>query len=290
MSNNNPYGSNPYGSDSNNQNPYGSSPQEPTNGNNFPDYPAGDSSNTGNPEASPLQPYGQQAYGQQAYGEQPQGDQPYGTGQGYQADSSYQGYQSYPGQPGQPGQQGQQGYGAYPTTGNEMAPNGQYTSAGKRFLGYLIDFILIQLIVGGILTYFIAGEAISEWYQASMDAIEAGVEAPDVPYGSLATASILSLVVWFAYRILMETAKGGSLGHLALGNRVINANGTNPTALESFKRNSWFLVLSLLGALNMLGILLGLVLYIALGVTISRSPIKQSFADKWAGTVVVDKN
>lgn len=276
MTNNNPYGSNPYGSDSNNQNPYGSSPQEPANGNNFPGYPASDSSNTGNPEASPQQPYGQQAYG-----EQPQTDQPYGTGQGYQADNSYQSY---------PGQQGQQDYGAYPTTGNEMAPNGQYTSAGKRFLGYLIDFILIQLIVGGILTYFIAGEAISEWYQASMDAIEAGVEAPDVPYGSLATASILSLVVWFAYRILMETAKGGSLGHLALGNRVINANGTNPTALESFKRNSWFLVLSLLSALNMLGILLGLVLYIALGVTISRSPIKQSFADKWAGTVVVDKN
>lgn len=245
MTNNNPYGSNPYGSDSNNQNPYGSSPQEPANGNNFPGYPASDSSNTGNPEASPQQPYGQQ---------------------------------------------GQQGYGAYPTTGNEMAPNGQYTSAGKRFLGYLIDFILIQLIVGGLLTYFIAGEAINEWIQASVDAAQAGVEAPDMPYGSLATASILSLVVWFAYRILMETAKGGSLGHMALGNRVINANGTNPTALESFKRNSWFLVLSLLGALNMLGILLGLVLYIALGVTISRSPIKQSFADKWAGTVVVDKN
>ncbi|MGP5658659.1 RDD family protein [Corynebacterium falsenii] len=245
MTNNNPYGSNPYGSDSNNQNPYGSSPQEPANGNNFPGYPASDSSNTGNPEASPQQPYGQQ---------------------------------------------GQQGYGAYPTTGNEMAPHGQYTSAGKRFLGYLIDFILIQLIVGGLLTYFIAGEAINEWIQASVDAAQAGVEAPDMPYGSLATASILSLVVWFAYRILMETAKGGSLGHMALGNRVINANGTNPTALESFKRNSWFLVLSLLGALNMLGILLGLVLYIALGVTISRSPIKQSFADKWAGTVVVDKN
>lgn len=276
MTNNNPYGSNPYGSDSNNQNPYGSSPQEPANGNNFPGYPASDSSNTGNPEASPQQPYGQQAYG-----EQPQTDQPYGTGQGYQADNSYQ---SYPAQPGL------QGYGAYPTTGNEMAPNGQYTSAGKRFLGYLIDFILIQLIVGGLLTYFIAGEAINEWIQASVDAAQAGVEAPDMPYGSLATASILSLVVWFAYRILMETAKGGSLGHMALGNRVINANGTNPTALESFKRNSWFLVLSLLGALNMLGILLGLVLYIALGVTISRSPIKQSFADKWAGTVVVDKN
>lgn len=261
MTNNNPYGSNPYGSDSNNHNPYGSSPQEPANGNNFPGYPASDSSNTGHPEAS--------------------SQQPYGTGQGHQADNFYQSY---------PGQQGQQGYGAYPATGNEMAPNSQYTSAGKRFLGYLIDFVLIQLIVGGILTYFIAGEAISEWYQASMDAIEAGVEAPDVPYGSLATASILSLIVWFAYRILMETAKGGSLGHMALGNRVINANGTNPTALESFKRNSWFLVLSLLGPLNMLGILLGLVLYIALGVTISRSPIKQSFADKWAGTVVVDKN
>ena len=261
MTNNNPYGSNPYGSDSNNHNPYGSSPQEPANGNNFPGYHASDSSNTGHPEAS--------------------SQQPYGTGQGHQADNFYQSY---------PGQQGQQGYGAYPATGNEMAPNSQYTSAGKRFLGYLIDFVLIQLIVGGILTYFIAGEAISEWYQASMDAIEAGVEAPDVPYGSLATASILSLIVWFAYRILMETAKGGSLGHMALGNRVINANGTNPTALESFKRNSWFLVLSLLGALNMLGILLGLVLYIALGVTISRSPIKQSFADKWAGTVVVDKN
>ena len=261
MTNNNPYGSNPYGSDSNNHNPYGSSPQEPANGNNFPGYHASDSSNTGHPEAS--------------------SQQPYGTGQGYQADNSYQ---SYPGQPGR------QGYGAYPTTGNEMAPNSQYTSAGKRFLGYLIDFVLIQLIVGGILTYFIAGEAISEWYQASMDAIEAGVEAPDVPYGSLATASILSLIVWFAYRILMETAKGGSLGHMALGNRVINANGTNPTALESFKRNSWFLILSLLSALNLLGMLLGLVLYIALGVTISRSPIKQSFADKWAGTVVVDKN
>ena len=67
-------------------------------------------------------------------------------------------------------------------------------------------------------------------------------------------------------------------------------NGQNLSAVDSLKRNSWYILGAVLGLIPMVGGLVQLALYIAVGVTIGQSPENQSFTDKFANASVVDKS
>ena len=103
------------------------------------------------------------------------------------------------------------------------------------------------------------------------------------------TTGLIGLVLWMAYRAIMEVTQGGSVGKKVIGARVTMADGSPITYGASLVRNSWYVISSVVGMIPGIGSLLNLIVMIAVGVTIGRSPEKQSFSDKWAKAIVVDK-
>lgn len=185
-------------------------------------------------------------------------------------------------------------YGA-PAFPNAAANNGAMfgsnrPGAWKRLLALIIDSLLVQVVLGGIVMYAICGAELMDWFQATMNA--ESPDAVDVPYptGKVAISSLIMLIVWLAYRVLMEAKKGATIGKMAIGARVISVNRQNLSAVDSLKRNSWYIIGTVLGLIPLVGSYLALALYIAVGVTIGQSPEKQSFTDKFANAYVVDKS
>ncbi|WP_414122947.1 RDD family protein [Corynebacterium nuruki] len=108
-----------------------------------------------------------------------------------------------------------------------------------------------------------------------------------VRLGAFIIDAIIGIVLWLVYRVAMETTRGASLGKMILGLKVVDANGNNPSAQDSFLRNIWYLASNILSMIPFIGWLFSLAIYIALGVTISKDPQKQSFTDKWGKAYVV---
>lgn len=146
---------------------------------------------------------------------------------------------------------------------------GLYPGAGARLGAYIIDIIIVSVVSMLVSAPFV-------------DFGSAGVSV-----GTTATVSLISIVLWFVYRIGMETGTGATLGKMALGLKVVDSNGAKLDIQASFMRNLWFLVSNLASIVPFVGFLLSLAVYITLGVTISRDPYKQSFADKWGKAYVV---
>ena len=185
-------------------------------------------------------------------------------------------------------------YGA-PAFPNAAANNGAMfgndrPGAWKRLLALIIDSLLVQVVIGGIVMFAIAGQDLMDWFQATVNA--ESPDAVDVPYPTtkVMISSIVMLIVWLAYRVFMESKKGATLGKMAIGARVISADGQNVQPVESLKRNGWYIIGAILGMIPNVGAFAQVAIYIAVGVTIGQSPEKQSFTDKFANAYVVDKS
>ncbi|HIW96337.1 MAG TPA: RDD family protein [Candidatus Corynebacterium gallistercoris] len=266
MSNDNPYNPSTNPHEEPTGNPSGTPSESPHGGqSSHPVYPS--SSNSESPASNPY------SQGGSDFGAPPQGNAGTNSGSSFSdGTSSYPSYNSY---------------GAYPApTGEQLAGSG-YTSLGKRFFGYLIDTILF-FIVGSVLFFLIAGDDFSAWLQEVSNTPQ-GQELPEMPLDSIGTVSIIMFFLWFAYRVGMEVKFGGSLGHLLLSNRVVNQAGRNPDFVESLKRNGWYALVTIAGFVPLIGTFAAIGIYIFLAVTISKSPLNQSFTDKFAQTVVLDK-
>ena len=198
------------------------------------------------------------------------------------------------------GQQPQGGYGQQQPQGgqyasfpgaNQMAPGALRPGAWKRFLGYFLDGLIV-VIVGGIITGLLFGSDIANWWEQTMDAASSSsstATAPDFPMSVAAGSNLILFVLWFAYRLIMEVNSGGTVGKMAIGARVTMEDGSPITYGASFVRNSWFLISAVANIIPVIGNLISLGITIAVGVTIGRDPNKQSFSDKWAKAIVVDK-
>lgn len=160
--------------------------------------------------------------------------------------------------------------------------------AGRRLGAFLIDNILIGLAAVILITAlaFDDIQAYSNQLVAWSDGGGTG-PTPEPQMGMIYLGMLLSLVMWFAYRVLMETAYGRTLGKMALGIKVVGEDGQNLTAQQSLIRNSWFLGIAVLGNVPVVGMLLSLAIYASLGVLISRNPQNQHFCDQWAKSYVI---
>lgn len=161
--------------------------------------------------------------------------------------------------------------------------------AGKRLGAFLIDNILIGFLAVIVITFLAFGDIqqYSDQLVAWSDAGGTGA-APEPEMGMIYLGLLLSLVMWFAYRVLMESAYGRTLGKMALGIKVVGEDGQNITVQQSLFRNSWFLAIAVLGNVPGIGMLLSLAVYASLGVFISRNPQNQHFCDQWAKSYVVN--
>lgn len=293
--------------------------------NNYPSYPSNNGSNPYNDDesngsygdgggayGSSHNSYGSGNYGSGSYG---QGDSnPYrhaGNAQGYgqnddqgaqggasnYGQSSFSennaqgGYGSYsPGQPGygqNPHSAG--GYEPFPTNGygshySNTGYLGQHDrpGAGKRLLGFILDMIIVSFVVS-LIMFVTHGDELMRY----SNEIFSGNPMATLSTGVMFTQLVAGLVIWYLYRMGMELTKGGTLGKMAIGARVVKADGSELTAKDSFLRNSWYLIMQVVSMIPGLGLFLQLALYVALGVTISKDAARQSFTDKWGKTIVV---
>lgn len=185
-------------------------------------------------------------------------------------------------------------YGA-PAFPNAAANNGAMfgndrPGAWKRLLALIIDSLLVQVVIGGILLFVICGQDLVDWYDALKTASSPEEANELYPSGKVAIWGLIMLVIWLTYRVLMESKKGATLGKMAIGARVTSTDGQNLTPVESLKRNGWYIIGTVLGLIPLVGSYLALAFYIVVGVTIGQSPEKQSFTDKFANAYVVDKS
>ena len=181
------------------------------------------------------------------------------------------------------------GYEQFPVAPEASLHGGGYAGAGKRLGALLIDQ-LVYLVVGAILIMILAGDDISRWsdqLNAYIDAGDANAPVPELETGGIMLASIIGLVFWFAYRAGMESTKGQTLGKMALGIKVVNADGQPISFTNSLLRNSWYMVVTVFGNIPAIGFVLVLAIYITLGVLISRNQYKQHSFDTWSKAYVV---
>ncbi len=135
-----------------------------------------------------------------------------------------------------------------------------YVSVGRRFLAYLIDFIILGLVTAPFGSYEFEGGT-------------ASYRVVGVPF-------LLQQLVWIAYFVILEATVGATLGKLALGIRVRRADGSKLDWGASIVRN----ILRIVDAFPyFIPYLLGAIL-------VWRSPTRQRLGDRAASTIVVRKD
>jgi uncharacterized RDD family membrane protein YckC len=136
----------------------------------------------------------------------------------------------------------------------------RYVSVGRRFVAYLIDFIILALVTAPFGSY-------------EFDDGTASYRVVGVPF-------LLQQLVWIAYFVILEATVGATLGKLALGIRVRRADGTKLDWGASIVRN----ILRIVDAFPyFIPYLLGAIL-------VWSSPTRQRLGDRAASTIVVTKD
>lgn len=152
-----------------------------------------------------------------------------------------------------------------------VAPNGQpLASAGMRIAARLIEFV-IAIVVGLIVAAIIIGSS-------------GGVNGVGGDFNIGAT--LVSLAISWALEAGLTATKGGSIGKLILGLRVVNANdGSSPvswgTATIRWAVPGAFSIVPVVGGL------VGFVVWIVSIVFLFTDKQRQTVSDKVAKTLVV---
>jgi uncharacterized RDD family membrane protein YckC len=116
-----------------------------------------------------------------------------------------------------------------------------YTDAskGKRFLNALIDGILFQIIA------VVVGLVLGASGKVTAEDLAAAERSPLL-------LNLVSILVWVAYYVAMESTTGATVGKMLTGTRVIAADGSKPTMKQiigrSFARLIPFEAFSFLGS------------------------------------------
>jgi uncharacterized RDD family membrane protein YckC len=180
--------------------------------------------------------------------------------------------------PGEPYGQ-QPGYGYGPPSGT-----GQPADVWMRFLARLIDFVLIGIVNAIITAVLIVGVL------GASSATGYGVGTGG-GFAIGALSALITTALYLGYFVVMESQRGQTVGKMLLRLDTQGPEGGHPTVEQAFRRNAW-LLLGLLGIVPLLGILGGLLelaATIAIGVTISSSPVNEGWHDRFAGGTKVLK-
>lgn len=233
----------------------------------------------------PNNPYGQQPQGQPGYGQPqqpPQGQPGYGYPQQAPQGVPQQGY-GYPQQPAQP-------YGAYPQTpgcgyGHPGGAGPFVASMGRRFGARVIDGVAFGIIYTVLAIVGVAGAigAAEDCDPGSVDYNSCMDDAGTSMMGSIGAVFGALAVVGLLYEWLMTALVGGTLGKLAVGIRVIDAQtGQKPGIGAAFIRY----IIPMVGSLACgIGSLL-----VYLSPFWDKTGNQQGWHDKAAKTMVVQRS
>jgi uncharacterized RDD family membrane protein YckC len=229
---------------------------------------------------SPNNPYGQPQDPQQGYGYPQQGQQYPQQGQQYPQQGQQPGY-GYPQAPGVP-PQGGYGYPQQPGYAGGGAPAPRVASMGRRFGARLIDGVVFGVIYA-ILAVAGAAGAVGAAKNCDPNAADYSTcinnASSDFVAKFTAVIGILA-IIGLLYEWLMVGLVGRTLGKMALGLHVVNAEtGQKPGLGKSFIR--W--IIPMVGSIACgIGQLL-----VYLSPFWDKSGRQQGWHDKAAGTMVV---
>jgi uncharacterized RDD family membrane protein YckC len=115
-----------------------------------------------------------------------------------------------------------------------------------------------------------------------VSAIFGGVSVGGEFDGGAFLGAVVGVAISFAYFVLMETSRGGTVGKKALGMSVHDANGGPITTEQSAKRNAYMF----LGVVPVVGGLLSFAAAIGIAITVSGDPQGRGFHDKFGDALV----
>lgn len=143
----------------------------------------------------------------------------------------------------------------------------RYAGLGRRFIALVVDFIVLSMIFFPV-TRVVKGV----WIMSSQNHLWG--------YGWLITdpLCIIFFVIIVLYFVLLEGARGATIGKWSVRIRVISLDGRIPGMRRAIIRNLLRIVDSL-PAFNILGVTL-----------IIKSPERARFGDRVAGTRVIIRN
>ena len=154
-----------------------------------------------------------------------------------------------------------------------------------RFLARLIDFILLGIVNGIIVSLLVAGAL-------GLNGGNTYGFGRGVGYAAGAISAVISAVLYLGYFTLMESRKGQTVGKMLLKLQTQGPGGARPTTEQALRRNFW-VALGILGVIPVIGGLIGslaeLVIVIVIAVTINNSPVREGWHDKIAGGTRVVK-
>jgi uncharacterized RDD family membrane protein YckC len=145
-----------------------------------------------------------------------------------------------------------------------------------RFLARLIDFIIlfaVNVVIGLVL------------FVGLLNARAADLGVGGGGAGLRVGAALVQGLIYIGYFALMESRTGQTVGKRIMKLRTVNPSGGNPTLQEAVRRNI-FMAYPLVGVVPFLGFvsdLAALVGMILAAVTISQSPVREGWHDRFAG-------
>ncbi len=152
-----------------------------------------------------------------------------------------------------------------------------------RVLAVILDSLILAIPVGLIVVTVLPGPVadLSQYFDDSLNAGLTGGVPPALPDGALTSINLLTAVLFFVYRTLMVALRGGTLGKLIVGLRVLKVDapvGTNPTWGVSALRAASAAVFEQIPVANIIDPLVMLF-----------TPRKQTLHDMIARTIVIKK-
>jgi uncharacterized RDD family membrane protein YckC len=166
---------------------------------------------------------------------------------------------------------------------------GQPADLMPRFAARLIDFvllavvngILVSLVVVGVLLDSDAG-SLTGWGLASGNSYSA--------WAASAVSTLVTAAITLGYFTVMESSRGQTVGKMLLKLETRGPGGGHPTVQEALKRNA-FTVINVLGIVPFAGFIAGiasLVAVIMIAVTINNdTSTRRGWHDRFAGGTTV---
>ncbi len=141
----------------------------------------------------------------------------------------------------------------------------EYISVGRRAGAIILDSILLWIV------FFIVIAATGDTTTTTTSS------GASVNASGGGTSLVLIILIFFAYFVVLEATIGATVGKLAVGIRVVMADGSSLTWGASFVR-------------NLLRIIDGLFFYLVGAILVWNSDIRQRLGDRAAHSVVVSKH
>ncbi|MBP3088286.1 RDD family protein [Corynebacterium sp. sy017] len=184
-------------------------------------------------------------------------------------------------------------YSAHPYAMNSGAYSHNYpgglpftpASVWHRIGAYVIDSIIIGVAAGILISpiYFIVITSLSHTDPDQIDSLDPQIIIAGI---IIFIISILFSIAGIFYRVYFDHKKQGTLGKKALGLAVVTHDGSSISKKQAYTRSTWYIIMTALSFIPVIGSISTIVLYILAIVTMDN-PLKQHKWDQKAGVLVI---